>query len=94
MVRAHERHQHPVDGRVRLVEGRGHLRHVGRSAPQLPDDGVDKAMKALRRYRALCETMGVDDIEVIATAAVREAKNGADFAAPYGGGKGLQAPHS
>ncbi|MGZ9115714.1 MAG: exopolyphosphatase, partial [Methylocystis sp.] len=46
---------------------------------RLPDEGVDKAMKALRRYRALCETMGVDDIEVIATAAVRGAKNGDVF---------------
>ncbi|RNJ49548.1 exopolyphosphatase [Methylocystis hirsuta] len=46
---------------------------------RLPDEGVDRAMKALRRYRALCETMGVDDIEVIATAAVRGAKNGDVF---------------
>lgn len=46
---------------------------------RLPEDGADKALKALRRYRALCETMGVGDIEAIATAAVRDAKNGPAF---------------
>ena len=46
---------------------------------RLPEDGVDKALKALRRYRALCETMGVEDVEAIATAAARDAKNGPAF---------------
>ncbi len=46
---------------------------------RLPEEGVEKALKALRRYRALCETMGVRDIEVIATAAARDAENGAAF---------------
>ncbi|MCC3247337.1 exopolyphosphatase [Methylocystis sp. WRRC1] len=46
---------------------------------RLPEDGVDKALKALRRYRALCDTMGVGDIEVIATAAARDAENGPAF---------------
>ena len=35
---------------------------------RLPEDGVDKALKALRRYRALCDMMGVADIEVKAAA--------------------------
>ena len=48
---------------------------------RLDAEGVDKALKALRRYRALCETMGVADIEVIATAAARDAANGASFLA-------------
>jgi exopolyphosphatase/guanosine-5'-triphosphate,3'-diphosphate pyrophosphatase len=46
---------------------------------RLPDDGVEKALKALKRYRALCETMGVRDMEVIATAAARDADNGPAF---------------
>ena len=46
---------------------------------RLPADGVEKALKALRRYRALVEMMGVLDIEVIATAAVRDASNGPAF---------------
>jgi exopolyphosphatase/guanosine-5'-triphosphate,3'-diphosphate pyrophosphatase len=46
---------------------------------RLPEDGVEKALKALRRYRALCETMGVGDVEVIATAAARDAQNGPAF---------------
>src|SRR5512136_2787286 len=48
---------------------------------RLPEEGVDKALKALRRYRALCEMMGVTDIEVIATAAARDAHNGPAFLA-------------
>jgi exopolyphosphatase / guanosine-5'-triphosphate,3'-diphosphate pyrophosphatase len=47
----------------------------------LPEEGVERALKALRRYRALCETMGVVDIAVIATAAARDAANGAAFLA-------------
>jgi exopolyphosphatase/guanosine-5'-triphosphate,3'-diphosphate pyrophosphatase len=46
---------------------------------RLPEDGVEKALKALRRYRALCDMMGVADIEVIATAAARDAENGPAF---------------
>jgi len=46
---------------------------------RLPEEGVEKALKALRRYRALCDTMGVADIEVIATAAARDAENGPAF---------------
>jgi exopolyphosphatase/guanosine-5'-triphosphate,3'-diphosphate pyrophosphatase len=46
---------------------------------RLPEEGVEKALKALRRYRALCSMMGVLDIEVIATAAARDAQNGPAF---------------
>jgi exopolyphosphatase/guanosine-5'-triphosphate,3'-diphosphate pyrophosphatase len=46
---------------------------------RLPEEGVEKALKALKRYRALCETMGVLDIDVIATAAARDAENGPAF---------------
>jgi exopolyphosphatase/guanosine-5'-triphosphate,3'-diphosphate pyrophosphatase len=46
---------------------------------RLSEDGVAKALKALRRFRALCETMRIADVTVIATAAARDAANGADF---------------
>ena len=38
---------------------------------RLSEDGVAKALKALRRFRALCETMQIADVTVIATAASR-----------------------
>ena len=34
---------------------------------RLPEEGVDKAMKALRRYRALCDMMEVTEIHALAT---------------------------
>jgi len=45
----------------------------------LPDEGVAKAIGALRRFRVLCETMRIADIRAIATAAVRDASNGRAF---------------
>jgi exopolyphosphatase/guanosine-5'-triphosphate,3'-diphosphate pyrophosphatase len=43
--------------------------------------GVDKALAALRRFRALIAIMDVEDLEVIATAAARDAVNGPEFVA-------------
>ncbi|MEZ5888981.1 MAG: exopolyphosphatase [Xanthobacteraceae bacterium] len=45
----------------------------------LARDAVDRALAALRRFRALCDTMGVRRLLVIATAACRDAMNGPDF---------------
>jgi exopolyphosphatase/guanosine-5'-triphosphate,3'-diphosphate pyrophosphatase len=45
----------------------------------LAADAVDHALAALRRYRALCTTMGVKRTLAIATAACRDAKNGRAF---------------
>jgi exopolyphosphatase/guanosine-5'-triphosphate,3'-diphosphate pyrophosphatase len=45
----------------------------------LAADAVDQALAALKRYSALCDTMGAKKIFAIATAACREAKNGRDF---------------
>jgi exopolyphosphatase / guanosine-5'-triphosphate,3'-diphosphate pyrophosphatase len=45
----------------------------------LAADAVEQALSALKRYRALCTTMGVKDILAIATAACRDAKNGRRF---------------
>ena len=43
--------------------------------------GVARALRALRRFRALIEQLHATRTEVIATAAAREAKNGPDFIA-------------
>ena len=51
------------------------------STGKLPKQGVEKALVALRRFRALTEIMGIDDVHVIATAAARDASNGPDFVA-------------
>ena len=45
----------------------------------LAADAVDYALSTLKRYRALCETMGVKKILAVATAACRDAKNGRAF---------------
>ena len=45
----------------------------------LAADAVEKALAALRRFRALCEAMEVGKAWAIATAACRDASNGPDF---------------
>ena len=46
---------------------------------QLNADGVELALANLHRFVRLCEATGVDDIEMLATAAVRDAANGENF---------------
>src|SRR6202047_3267868 len=45
----------------------------------LAADAVEHALSTLKRYRALCERMGVTQTLAIATAACRDAKNGRAF---------------
>ncbi len=45
----------------------------------LAPDAVAKALTSLRRFRALCRVMKVGRVYAIATAACRDASNGADF---------------
>ncbi len=45
----------------------------------LADDAMDKALAALRCFRTMCRTMAITDVHVIATAATRDARNGAAF---------------
>ena len=47
----------------------------------MPADAVEKALDALQRFRALCDTMRVEKLWVLATAACRDAKNGREFIA-------------
>ncbi|MDE2373377.1 MAG: Ppx/GppA family phosphatase [Hyphomicrobiales bacterium] len=45
----------------------------------LAADAVEQALSSLKRYRALCTTVGVQKVLAIATAACRDAKNGRAF---------------
>ena len=42
-------------------------------------DAAEKTRGALRRFAALARQMGVAELDVVATAAIREAENGAEF---------------
>jgi len=46
---------------------------------KLPEDGVEKALGALKRFRVLCDIMEIGDVHVLATAAARDASNGPQF---------------
>jgi exopolyphosphatase/guanosine-5'-triphosphate,3'-diphosphate pyrophosphatase len=48
---------------------------------RLPDDAVRRTIAALRRFHAIVRTLGAKNVRVMATAAVREATNGAQFLA-------------
>ena len=49
------------------------------STGRLPEEAVDRALAALTRFRAINRILGVKNVRTIATAACREAANGADF---------------
>jgi exopolyphosphatase/guanosine-5'-triphosphate,3'-diphosphate pyrophosphatase len=46
---------------------------------QLEEKAMQRALRAITRFRALCDQMKVEEIFAVATAAVREAKNGKWF---------------
>jgi exopolyphosphatase/guanosine-5'-triphosphate,3'-diphosphate pyrophosphatase len=46
---------------------------------RLGDDAVERAKRALRRFRLICDQLECARVEVIATAAAREAENGPAF---------------
>ncbi|MBS9477920.1 exopolyphosphatase [Ancylobacter radicis] len=48
---------------------------------RLNADAVEKALITLRRFRVLCDRMGVGQLYVLATAAARDASNGPEFIA-------------
>ncbi|MGI4953083.1 MAG: hypothetical protein ACRYGM_14870 [Janthinobacterium lividum] len=81
---------------VRLVvfEGRGRnpvaifnekaVLRLGRgmqSTGRLNEQGVEQALRVMARYAAVARAMGADPFAVLATAAVRDATNGAEFVA-------------
>ncbi len=81
---------------VRLVVFDGHGRNpltifnekavlgLGRglhSSGRLNDEALEQALTVMVRYHTVARAMGADPIEVLATAAVRDAANGPDFVA-------------
>ncbi len=81
---------------VRLVVYEGHRRNpvaifnekavlrLGRglqATGRLNEDGMAQAFTVLHRYHAVARAMGAEPFEILATAAVRDARNGADFVA-------------
>ena len=84
---------------VRLVVYEGHCRNpvaifnekavlrLGRglsTTGRLNDDGMQQAFTVMHRYHAVARAMGAVPFEVLATAAVRDARNGPDFVAALG----------
>lgn len=55
--------------------GRGEAR-----TGKLAKDGVESALRAIRRFAALIEGLKIKDVYAVGTAAVREAKDGLEFA--------------
>ncbi len=49
------------------------------STGKLDPEAVARSIEEFRRFRALSEQVGADELHVVATAAAREAKNGPDF---------------
>lgn len=68
-----------VNDKVMCGLGRG-LAATGK----LHEDGMARALGALRRFRAVSGAMGVKRVRAVATAAVRDAENGPDFIAEAG----------
>lgn len=57
------------------------LGHGVSTTGRLEQEGVDRALAAIRRFRALGRQAGVGDTHILATAAAREAANGPQFIA-------------
>lgn len=49
------------------------------SEGRLADEAVELAMRGLKRFALLLDDLGVEDVETVATAAVRDASNGVEF---------------
>jgi len=45
----------------------------------MPERAIEPALAALRRYAAIVEDLGIEDVQTVATAAVRDASNGPEF---------------
>ncbi|MEM8725733.1 MAG: Ppx/GppA family phosphatase [Pseudomonadota bacterium] len=52
---------------------------------RLADEAVELALRGLKRYVLLFDDLGINDVETVATAAVRDAKNGPEFVAEVRG---------
>ena len=48
---------------------------------RIPDEAAEEALAALARYKTLIDDHGIEDVQTVATAAARDAENGAQFLA-------------
>lgn len=70
------------DGRVQVVEDRAMVTRLGQglaASGVIADEAADRTLKALAIYWQLCIKHGVRGIAAVGTAALRNAKNAADF---------------
>jgi exopolyphosphatase/guanosine-5'-triphosphate,3'-diphosphate pyrophosphatase len=73
-----------AEGRVTEVERQSRVTRLGRGVDlsgQLSGEAIEAACGAIADYVAICREEGVENIEAIATSAVRDASNGSAFAA-------------
>ena len=71
-------------GRVERVERRSQVTRLGRGVDlsgQLAAEAIEDACGAIAGYMELCEQLGPEVVEAIATSAVRDAANGSAFVA-------------
>jgi exopolyphosphatase/guanosine-5'-triphosphate,3'-diphosphate pyrophosphatase len=73
-----------AEGRVTEVERQSRVTRLGRGVDlsgQLSAEAIEAACAAIADYIAICREAGVENIDAIATSAVRDASNGSAFAA-------------
>ncbi len=73
-----------VGGRVREVERQSRVTRLGRGVDlsgQLAAEAIEAACEAIADYVAICREAEVENVESIATSAVRDAANGSAFVA-------------
>jgi exopolyphosphatase / guanosine-5'-triphosphate,3'-diphosphate pyrophosphatase len=73
-----------IEGRVTEVERQSRVTRLGRGVDlsgQLSGEAIEAACAAIADYVAICRDEGVENIDAIATSAVRDASNGSAFAA-------------
>ena len=73
-----------ADGRVTEIERQSRVTRLGRGVDlsgQLSAEAIEAACGAIADYVAICREAGVEQIEAIATSAVRDASNGSAFVA-------------
>jgi exopolyphosphatase / guanosine-5'-triphosphate,3'-diphosphate pyrophosphatase len=69
-------------GRYRILDEERETTRLGRSLAKTGDldqQSIDDSLAALRRFKSIITGMGVESVRAIATCAVREATNGAEF---------------
>lgn len=71
-------------GRYRILDEERESTRLGRSlasSGSLDEESIDASLAALRRFQLIVSGLGIENLRAIATCAVREATNGAEFCA-------------